>query len=344
MGDVKPGTNSLRDVKPEPKNTGDVTRILITGANGFVGSACVAEARARGVEVIALYRRAPLAQWANDPGIHALQGDLSDPAATAPLRNATARVQAVIHAAAHLGGDAASHAQDTLRGTQTLLDTMADSGARLVLVSSIAVYDTAQIAPGAALDETAPLDDPDHPRDAYAGAKRRQELMCRASGVPLWILRPGAVWGSGRTWNALLGFWASKLHVQINSGGELPLTHVSHTAWALVEAAMRAPQGTPVLNVLDDDRPTRARFLRAHQRMTGWPRLTLPVPYRVWMAGVRLLKPLSPHLPGLLREPTARARLMPLTWPNTALRSALGGEDTDTFEGMLARTLGDNSP
>lgn len=343
MGEVTPRPNNLREVK-RLGSEGDVTCILITGANGFVGSACVTEARARGIEVIALYRRAPLAQWANDPGIYPLQADLSDPAITAPLQNATAKAQSLIHAAAHLGGDAASHAQDTLRGTQTLLDAMAGSGTRLVLVSSIAVYDTMQIAPGAALDETAPLDDPDHPRDAYAGAKLRQEQMCRASGLPLWILRPGAVWGPGRTWNALLGLWAAKLHVQINSGGELPLTHVTHTAWALVEAAMRAPQGTAALNVLDDDRPTRARFLRAHRRMSGWPRLTLPIPYSVWMALVHLLKPLSSRLPGLLQVPVARARLMPLTWPNTALRSTLGGEDTDTFEGMLARTLGDNSP
>ncbi|WP_323767595.1 NAD-dependent epimerase/dehydratase family protein [Antarctobacter sp.] len=320
----------------------NVARILITGANGFVGSACVAEARRRGIEVTALYRRAPLAVWANDPGIRPLQADLSDPATSAALCNAMSGAQAVIHAAAHLGGDATSHAQDTLRGTQTLLDAMAGSGSRLVLVSSIAVYNTMQVAPGAALDETAPLENADHARDAYAAAKLRQEQMCRAAGLPLWILRPGAVWGPGRTWNALLGFWASKLHVQINSGGELPLTHVTHTAWALVEAATRAPQGTPVLNVLDDDRPTRARFLRAHKRMTGWPRLTLPVPYSLWIALVRLLKPLSANLPGLFREPIVRARLMPLTWPNTALRSTLGGEDTDTFEGMLTRSLGGN--
>ncbi|WP_417205748.1 NAD-dependent epimerase/dehydratase family protein [Antarctobacter sp.] len=319
---------------------GDVTRILITGANGFVGSACVAEARARGIEVTALYRRAPVAEWASDPGIHPLQADLSDPATAAVLGNAMSGVQAVIHAAAHLGGDAASHAQDTLRGTQTLLDAMTSGGARLVLVSSIAVYDTMQVAPGAALIETAPLEDADHARDGYAAAKLRQEQMCRAAGLPLWILRPGAVWGPGRTWHALLGFRASRLHVQINSEGELPLTHVTHTAWALVKAATRAPHGTPVLNVLDDDRPTRARFLRAHRRMTGWPKLSLPIPYAVWITLVRLLKPLSANLPGLCREPVVRARLMPLTWPNTALRSTLGGEDTDTFEGMLTRSLG----
>lgn len=318
---------------------GDVTRLLITGANGFVGRACVAEARARGIEVTALYRSAPLLDWAKDPGIHPCQADLSDPAATDTLRPEIAQSQAVIHAAAHLGGDADSHARDTLQATQTLLDAMQATQCRLVLVSSIAVYDTMQISAGGRLDETAPLDDPDQPRDPYAGAKLGQERLCRAADLPLWILRPGAVWGPGRTWHALLGFWASKLHVQINSKGELPLTHVTHTAWALVEAATRAPQGVPVLNLLDDDRPTRARFLRAHRNMAGWPKLTLPVPYGVWIALVRLLRPVSGKLPGLFREPAVRARLMPLIWPNTALRGTLGGEDTDSFEAMMARSV-----
>ncbi|SMX31737.1 NAD-dependent epimerase/dehydratase family protein [Maliponia aquimaris] len=318
---------------------GDLTRLLITGSTGFVGRACLAEARARGVEVVAVYRRAPLPEWAADPGILPLCADLSDATAVPALHAAIAGCQAVIHAAAHLGGDANAHATDTLRGTKTLLAAMAGTRARLVLVSSIAVYDTMRVPAGGVLDESAPLESPDHPRDAYAGAKLRQEMLCHASGLPLWILRPGAIYGPGRSWHALLGFWASKLHVQVNSAGELPLTHVTHTAWALVEAAARPPQGTPVLNLLDDDRPTRARFLRAHRRMTGWPRLVLPLPYGLWITLVRLLSPVSARLPGLLREPVVRARLMPLTWPNTALRHTLGGEDMDTFEGMLSRSL-----
>lgn len=318
---------------------GDVTRILVTGANGFVGSACVAEARSRGIEVTALYRRAPRPEWAEDPGIHALQADLSDPSSAATLNRALQPCQALIHAAAHLGGDAGAHAQDTLTGTRTVLSALRGTDARLVLVSSIAVYDMTHLAQGGTLDESCPLEVAENARDAYADAKLRQESLCRDSGVPLWILRPGAIYGPGRTWHALLGFWAWKLHVQINSDGELPLTHVRHTAWALVEAATRDPQGIPVLNVIDDDRPTRARFLRAHRQMTGWPKLSVPVPYGLWLTLIRILKPMSARLPGLFREPIARARLMPVKWPNTALRHKLGGEDTDTFEGMLARTL-----
>jgi nucleoside-diphosphate-sugar epimerase len=322
---------------------GDVTRLLITGATGFVGRACLAEARARRIEVCALYRRAPLPEWADDPGILPVQGDLSDPGVTADLHGAIRACQAVIHAAAHLGGDAQAHEADTLRGTQTLLEAMQGTQARLVLVSSIAVYDTMRVPPDGVLDESGPMEDADAARDSYTRAKLRQEILCRAAGVPLWILRPGAIYGPGRSWHALLGFWAWKAHVLINSAGELPLTHVDHTAWALVEAATRAPAGVPVLNLLDDDRPTRARYLRAHRRMTGWPRLVLPVRYGLWLGLIRLLKPLASRLPGLFREPILRARMMPLRWPNTALRHTLGGEDRDTFEAMLSRTL-DNAP
>ncbi|WGW04456.1 NAD-dependent epimerase/dehydratase family protein [Tropicibacter oceani] len=315
---------------------GEMTRLMITGATGFVGSAAVRAARARGLKVVATYRKQPLPEWAGDTGILAVKVDLAqDPAG---LASAMEGVGAVIHAAAHLGGDAAAHKADTLRGTAAILDA-APGTARIVLVSSIAVYDTMRLTPGDRLDESAPLEDPDHARDAYTAAKLRQEDMVRSARPEAWLIRAGAVYGPGRTWNALMGFWASKLHVQIGQTGELPLIHVDHLADVLIRAALAEPDGIQAVNALDDDRPSRARFQAAHRRLTGWPKLVLPVPFGLWLGFVRLLKPVSARLPGLFVEPILRARLMPLVYPNTALRHALGGKDIDSFEAMLARSV-----
>ncbi|PYG29518.1 NAD-dependent epimerase/dehydratase family protein [Pelagimonas varians] len=319
---------------------GEMTRILITGANGFVGRAAVAEARKQGFEVIAVYRRQPLPEWAVDNGVIQQQADLSDPACAALLHEHMDRVGAVIHAAAHMGGDAAQHAEDTLCGTQTVLEAMRGSNAQLVLVSSVAVYDTLKLEPGDTLTEDSPLEELNHARDPYAEAKLQQEHLCVKTGHPVWLMRPGAVYGPGRTWHALMGFWAWKLHVQINSDGQLPLVHVEHLAQTLVSAAQATPKGTHALNVVDDDLPTRARFLAAHRKMTGWPRMVLPLPFGPWLALTRILKPISGKLPGLLKEPVVRARLMPLNYPNTALRAALGGADFACFENMLSKSLG----
>lgn len=330
---------------------GDVIRedsrpaIVITGANGFLGRACVAEARRIGLDVIALYRSSAPEDWASDSGITAVQLDLTAPNAAQRLIDAMPEDCAIIHAAAHLGDDPARVARDTLNATRTIHTVWKATESRLVLISSLAVYDTETLAPGALLDEATPLIPrparPEDARDAYAGSKRLQEAMFLEEDdlEDGWILRPGALWGPGRTWHALQGFWASRLFVTIGSQGELPLAHVDLCAHIAISAALTWTPGVGILNVFDDDRPTRARFLRAHRRCHGWPRLNLTVPYGLWLGLAGLLKPVSGKLPGLLRPEILRARLMPLRYPNATMRSAFPGEDRDTFEGLMARTV-----
>ncbi len=313
-----------------------MTRILITGAGGFIGRAAVAEARARGLQVVAVVRRSAPPDW--DDGVTVIRADLSDPASVDALRGALQGCGAVIHAAAHLGGDADAVALDTLKGTAHLLAAL-PGATRLVLVSSIAVYDTARARPGATMTESAPLFAEGAAPDPYANGKLAQETLARARGGPLWIMRPGAVWGPGRSWHALNGVDAGPLNITLTSDGELPLTHVTHCARALVSAALTDPGAIAALNVIDDDRPTRARFVAAHRACNGWPRIAVPLPWRVWLGLARALRPVSAHLPGLLREPQLRARIMPLKWPNTALRKTLGGHDDAPLEGMLEQSM-----
>ncbi|MBP0484321.1 NAD-dependent epimerase/dehydratase family protein [Sagittula salina] len=332
---------------------GEVTgrkTVLVTGANGFVGRACVAEARRHGLPVIALYRAQPVVEWASDPGITAVRLDLSEPGGW--FARQLPESGAVIHAAGHLGADPAALKRDTVDATRAVLAGRdRDGAARLVLISSLAVYDFDALSPGQTLTEAAALiplpegalDDPEtvlrRVRDAYAGAKRLQEVMMRDLD-DAWILRPGAIWGPGRTWHALQGFRVWKLFVTIGSKGELPLAHVTHVARAAVEAARTPTEGVTAVNVFDDDRPTRGRFLRVHRHVQGWPRLSVTVPYTAWLALVRLLGPLSAVLPGLLREPVLRARMMPLRFPNTRLRHALGGADHASFEDLMRAAKG----
>lgn len=315
---------------------GQVNRILITGAGGFIGRAVVAEARARGLQVVAVVRRSVAPEW--DQGVTVVTADLSDPASVDALSGGMRGCGAVIHAAAHLGGDAEAVALDTLKGTAHLLAALPD-GMRLVLVSSITVYDTASAQPGSTITESSALFAEGTAPDAYANSKLAQEALAHARGAPLWLMRPGAVWGAGRSWHALNGVDAGPVHITLTSGGGLPLTHVTHCARALVSAALTDPGGITALNVVDDDRPTRARFVAAHRARTGWPRIAIPLPWRVWLMLTRLLSPLSAHLPGLLREPTLRARIMPLKWPNTALRETLGGHDDAPLEVMLDASM-----
>jgi nucleoside-diphosphate-sugar epimerase len=318
---------------------GQVNRILITGANGFVGQACVQEARARGLEVVAVYRSAPLRAWVLDEGILPQQADLSDASSVAKLGEALHGVQSVIHAAAHLGDSAVALHEDTITGTKTLLHAMEGSAAHLVLVSSISVYDNSQIPMGSSLTEDSPLIPGNAGEWGYGAAKRAQEDLCRGAPHPLWILRPGAIYGPGRSWHALLGVLTKGVQCTASSEGELPIAEVGNVAQALVSAALRTPEGCEVLNVFDDARPTRSEYVAQHRRLAGWPRVAINLPLRLWYGVAYLLSPFGPRLPQLFQRRGLDQRVKALRHPNTALRMRLGGEDRGTFAVQLKQAI-----
>ncbi len=320
---------------------GTVTRVLITGAAGFIGSATVREAREQGLLVVAVVRAAPPAAWARDSGITVLRCDLSTDGAADLLRPALAGVGAVIHAAAHLGGDTTAHTADSVRGTGAILSAMQGSAVqKLVLVSSIAVHDTMTLPPGSPLTEACPLETT--PRDPYVAAKLAQEELCRTAaarqGLGLWIMRPGAVFGPDRLWNAHLGVGLGPVLLRVGTKGQIPVCHVNRVAWALVLGAVTDPGGAVALNILDDDLPDRTRLLTAMRR-SGWPRHVLPLPWWLLLPLARLLAPLGDRRPGLLREPVLRARMMPLKYSNRVMRRTLGGRQARPFEVLFAKAI-----
>lgn len=322
---------------------GIVNCVLITGAAGFIGQATVREARAKGLSVVAVVRSAAPRTWSADTGITVLHCDLCDAHAVETLRDALLGVDAVIHAAAHPGDNAAAHAPESLDGTRAVLMALqASDVTRLVLVSSIAVYDTMSLPPGGTLTEDCPLEAT--PRDAYVAAKRKQEDLCKTAatrrGFGLWLMRPGAVFGPDRLWNTHLGFRLGPLLVQIGTKGQVPVCHVDRVAWALVLGATTDPdpRGVQALNILDDDLPTRARFLKAMRR-SGWPRHVVPFSWRLLLPFARILAPLGHRLPGLLREPVLRARMMPLRYSNRRMRRTLGGRQARPFEMLFAKAI-----
>ncbi|MBE9636039.1 NAD-dependent epimerase/dehydratase family protein [Salipiger mangrovisoli] len=320
---------------------GEVTgapRILLTGANGFVGQAVLAEARAQAIQIVAVSRSTAPGKLRQIKGVTWIEADLSDPANIPVLREAARGCSAAIHAAAHLGSDEGAVSAATIDGTRHLLAALDGLPLHLVLVSSIAVYDTARLPTGSEISESTPLETPATARDPYVAGKLRQEELCRASGLPLWILRPGAIFGEGRTWNAHLGPAFGPVLIRVGMKGELPLAHVGHVAKRLLQAALRRPARMRVVNVVDPDRPDRTRFLRAHAA-SGWPKLVLPLPWPLWMLAARLLAPLGLRLPGLLRVPTLKARMMPLRYSDKGLLAALGPLPQDRFGALMAQAL-----
>jgi len=311
--------------------------LLITGAAGHVGRATVAMARARGHQVRAVVRRAGTVPpgWQNDPGIAVHVADLAQPEKA--LNAALATVDVVIHAAAAMAGSDAVHERDTVLATRRLVMAM-PKGMPLVLVSSLAVY-AGDLPPGSLIDETTPMEPTPGLRDAYCRAKLAQEEVARMVRGPLRIMRPGAVWGPGHLWNGHLGIALGPVLLRLGEKGPIPLCHVDHCALALILGA-ECRDGTEVVNVIDDDLPDRAQYIAA-LRQNGWPRLVVPLTWRLPdLVAARASQGDSFHrtsrLPGLLRRPTLRARMMPLRYDNAALHR-LGWAPLHGFDaGMLA--------
>ena len=66
---------------------------------------------------------------------------------------------------------------------------------------------------------------------------------------------------------------------------------------------------------------------------------TQPPEDALWMLAARLLAPLASRLPGLLRVPVLKARMMPLRYPDKGLVAALGSLPQDRFDALMARAV-----
>jgi len=317
--------------------------VLVTGAGGFIGRHIVQAARARGYDVRAVVRHKDgiLEGWTVDNAITPVVCDLSN---DAPNLDG---VDCVIHAAASMAGDDAIQARTTIAATETLLGRILaqDSPPHLVLVSSISVYDTLPLPVGGVMDEDCALESDPEGRDAYCRAKLAQEAMVqdavKAGNLAVTILRPGAIYGQGRVWNDHIGVGFGPVLVRFGRRGQVPVCAVTHCADAIVRAVDNAPEtgAVDVVNVLDDDLPDRARFVRI-LRSGGWPKFVVPLPWLGLDGLAVMLEPVfGARLPGLLRRRVLHARLKPLTYSNEKLREQYGLDSPDWFETEMLRAL-----
>jgi 2-alkyl-3-oxoalkanoate reductase len=287
-------------------------RIAVTGGSGFIGRHVVAQAQRRGHEVLSF----------GGPGSSsALRTDLRTGAG---LAEALCGVDVVIHCAAAMGGDLATQTAITVDGTRNLLHAMREAGVRdLVLIGTFAIYDYAQLKTDTQLDEAAPLDAHVDARAPYIRVKQEQE---NAEGIAWTIVRPGLVYGPGRTWFHHLGAQLpGGVWLCLAPESVLPLVHVESCAQAITLAAENRAARGKVLNLVDDNLPKRGEYVAqlaagrtpAPKRISmSWPVLSSIAKAASSVAGHRV--------PDLLNPASLNARCKPLRYSNAHAKEVLG--------------------
>lgn len=171
-------------------------RALVTGATGMLGSYVVEGLLRRGWSVRALVRDPKGARWLTESGVELRLGSLED---RISLGAAAERCDAVFHAAAAIGAGGSWEAfrEANVGGTANVVAAAAAAGARLVHVSSTAVYgqDRYRDVP---TDEDAPLPKlPAH--DVYGRSKQEAEAVVfsaqRAGRIWATAVRPPVMYG-----------------------------------------------------------------------------------------------------------------------------------------------------
>ncbi len=245
-----------------------MSRILITGAAGFIGSHACRAFLERQWSVTGLdnfdpfYDRAikeqGLAVLADEPGFRFVEGDIRD---TAIVSKELEGVNVVLHLAARAGvrpsiEDPESYVSVNVGGTATLLEACNKLGIkRFVFGSSSSVYGDSTPVP---FREDAPAVDPISP---YAATKRAGELHCKVyahlHGFRIAALRFFTVYGPRQRPDLAIHKFARLMStgtpvIQFGDGSsERDYTHVDDIIQGTTAAVDWALQDAPAFEVFN---------------------------------------------------------------------------------------------
>ena len=186
-------------------------KVLVTGADGFIGSHLVETLLEQGYEVRAfvLYNSFNTWGWldtfpkAKLNQIDIFQGDVRDPNG---VKEAMKGVDAVFHLAALIAIPYSYHSPDTyvdtnIKGTLNVLQAARELGLRVLITSTSEVYGTAQYVP---IDEKHPYQGQSPYSATKIGADRLAESFYRSFDLPVTIVRPFNTYGPRQSARAVI--------------------------------------------------------------------------------------------------------------------------------------------
>lgn len=257
-------------------DTQPITRVLLTGAGGFVGRAVLRELLKRGIGVNALVHRRPV-DAAGDGDVRSVCASLFDPAA---LADAMRDVQAVIHLVGIIV-EKPRRGQTFQRvhvdATRNVLEAATQAGVRRYVHMS-----ANGVRPGAV--------------SAYHRTKWQAEQLVRESPLQWTIFQPSVIHGPGGEFSQMLENWARRRRAPYlfmpyfgrgvfggGGAGMLQPIHVDDVARAFVDALTNGRSIGRTYGLGGEQALSWPQMYRiASEAYVGRRRLVLPIP--AWYA------------------------------------------------------------
>ena len=326
--------------------------VLVTGASGFVGRRVVVELLRRGHRTVCFVRSPQRAleldsciEPALKPAARFVSGELTDGDS---CRRALEECETVVHLAARLSGSPSLLFLSTVVGTRALANAAVDHGTRrFVLISTLGVYATGRLPAHSVVDEACAIDPMPHLRDPYTYSKIEQERVAwsgRAErGLPLVVVRPGFVFGPGRTvFSGRVGVRVGPLTVRIGGTRIVPCTYVDNCASAIAAAVDARGAEGHAFNVVDDQLPTARDMFVAYRQSVG-PVRAVTVPQFAVPTVARAYEWCScrshGQFPPVVTRYRSTALWKPLRFSNERAKRVLGWQPSVPFAEALNRTL-----
>lgn len=194
-------------------------KVLVTGADGFIGSHLTETLVERGYDVRAFtfYNSFNTWGWLDflpdeiKKEIEILPGDIRDPNG---VRNAMAGIESVFHLAALIAIPFSYHSPDSyvdtnIKGTLNVLQAARGLGTDKVLITSTSeVYGSAKYVP---IDESHPYQGQSPYSATKIGADRLAESFYRSFSLPVSIVRPFNTYGPRQSARAVIPSIISQL-------------------------------------------------------------------------------------------------------------------------------------
>jgi nucleoside-diphosphate-sugar epimerase len=279
---------------------------LITGGTGLVGSYLAERLQADGWGVRALVRDRARARWLAENGVELRDGDVLQRESVA---RAAVGCDVIFHAAAAITsrGGWEEYRRANVDGTRNAIEAAVSAGARLLHVSSVAVYgpEGRYRSGGGLTDEDMPLA-PLPPRAMYARSKREAETMVMEAHRRgrLWAsaVRPAVIYGRrDRQFVPRVGRLLRLGVAPLPGGGRaaLAIVHAANVADGAVRAAASDAAGGRSYNVANDYPVTLAALVRL--AAAGMNQRVRPVRVPLWFgrAILRLVRAAARVLPGM---------------------------------------------